>query len=153
MCTTPVDAAAMKRSSVRRLAGFFLVLVTIYLLVYVFNHLRVAPESLLLFLFAFYIILIDFFYYIAKVNRITSLVMSVVIAGLIVMYIAWQPHFNLHHLKVDYSSKDTIPFRKDLGTLRQYYDGWKERIVNRANKQKPFPVILVAGEGGGSPHP
>jgi hypothetical protein len=132
------------------IAMFFIIIIALWFIIYVFNHINVAPESLLLFLFAFYVFFIDLVFYIAKLNRITTLVAGLLITGVLALYIFHKPHFNLSHFTVDYAKDDTTVFRKDLGTFVAYYDNWKTRIDQRKDKRKPFPIILIAGEGGGS---
>jgi hypothetical protein len=51
---------------------------------------------------------------------------------------------------VDYLSRSDSLFEKDMLPIEHYYEGWKERIINRHDTTKPYPIFLVSGEGGGS---
>jgi hypothetical protein len=114
------------------------------------NFLRIAPESLLLFIFSFYVFLIDLIYYVINVNHKIKVAFFIGLITVGAVYLFTKVHFNYRHFEIDYLTRNDRVFKNDLAGIETYYDEWKKRIVDRSDKTKPFPIILVSGEGGGS---
>ncbi len=116
---------------------------------FIFDLKSVVPESVLLFIFSFYVFVIDLVFYLAALSikwKTALTFVGVVIIGLLFS----GKLLNFHHYKLSFMKKQEKYIETDIPDMKLYYDGWKQRIIHRKDSTKPYPIILISGEGGGS---
>lgn len=126
--------------------------VVILLLIYTMPFdLSIAPESMLLYMFSVYVFLIDLFFYIVNVSRRRQL--TTAIAAMVIFLFPISPlwKINLSHYTLDKNDYDSVTVLQ--GRYRDNFaDRYKElkEAIEANTSGEPYPIILIAGEGGGS---
>ncbi|UYQ95469.1 hypothetical protein MKQ68_10195 [Chitinophaga horti] len=145
-------------SSYRRYLGNTIAYVVLFLLhvgivIALFNasgRFELAPESTLLYIFALYVFIIDLFVYFINVTSQRKFVATVLIVIFIaVIYYSPRVNFTVHHYTMDGIKDVSILEGKERLRLEDRYDLLKQAIEDNQSGV-PYPIILVAGEGGGS---
>ncbi|NML23315.1 YfhO family protein [Pseudoflavitalea sp. G-6-1-2] len=132
-------------------AGYLIIQLAI--VVYIFKwrpNIDFAPESLLLFLFSFYVLIIDLFFYFINVSNARRFVAGFVFVILVVLYNSSAGiNLNLRHYKLDPNPESSLVNQYERLDFQHRYEMLRDSINNR-DSIAPYPIILVSGEGGGS---
>ncbi|MCX6317704.1 MAG: hypothetical protein NTW29_10455 [Bacteroidetes bacterium] len=113
-----------------------------------FNVFKIAPESILLYVFALYIFFIDIITYILRLNtfiKTSGVILAITILLLFVLNIF---KFTVEHNAIDKPTLSEKYRGFKMLSFQDYYEKWKKRLPDDTNAV--YPIILVAGEGGGS---
>jgi hypothetical protein len=119
------------------------------LIFYMPFRLSIAPESMMLYMFSFYVFLIDLFFYIVNVSKRRQLVAALI--GIVVMALIATSTWNINtsHYTMDKNADSTIFVNQERDEFSDRYAVLKQAIEENKSGQ-PYPIILVSGEGGGS---
>ncbi len=133
---------------------FYILYFAVHIIVIVaiaFNKLQIgiAPESMLLYVFAFYVFLIDIIAYIGRLHPIVNTGGVVVGLVLIVLFVKGAISFNVKHNEIDRKELSAKQENFKMLSFDDYYKSWRQRMLEK-DSTKPFPIVLIAGEGGGS---
>jgi len=109
----------------------------------------IAPESMLLYVFAFYLFVIDFAVYVWRINSYTQTGGTIIGLLLLILFVFGGIKFNTEQNRIDRIPIPAGLENHHLSSLDDYYQQWKQRIISNQST-RPFPIILIAGEGGGS---
>jgi hypothetical protein len=130
-----------------------LLLIHIVAVIILFNangSFELAPESILLYILSLYVFLIDLVVYVVNITRqlrfIATLILLIIVAAI---YFSPRINFNLRHYSVDAIDSPSILKGHERLRLEDRYTMLKAAI-NADTSGNPYPIILVAGEGGGS---
>jgi hypothetical protein len=100
-------------------------------------------------MFSFYVFVIDLIFYIVNVSKRSQLVAA--FAGLILIAIIatanW--HLNTSHYTMDVNANSTPLVDRERDEFSDRYAALKKAIEENQSG-KPYPIILISGEGGGS---
>jgi hypothetical protein len=112
-------------------------------------RLSIAPESMMLYMFSFYVFLIDLVFYIVNVSKRRQLVAALSGMVLVAVIVNSKWHLNTSHYKMDENTDSTIFVNHERDEFNDRYAVLKNAIEENQSG-KPYPIILVSGEGGGS---
>jgi hypothetical protein len=112
------------------------------------NIISIAPESMLLYVFSLYVFVLDLILYLVNLSQKVKSAVTYLFFIVVFLYATPLVNFNLSHYALDVRAKSD--YSGDLRSLNDYYEQWKKRITDRVDKSKPFPIVLISGEGGGS---
>lgn len=111
---------------------------------------ELAPESTLLYLFSLYIFIIDLIVYFVNVSSQRKFIATcLVVLLVIVIAISGSVNLNLRHYAMDAIEDTSILAGADRLRFEDRYRQLKQEIDSNKSGQ-PYPIVLVAGEGGGS---
>ncbi|WP_119080666.1 hypothetical protein [Chitinophaga alhagiae] len=109
-----------------------------------------APESTLLYLFSLYIFIIDLVVYFVNVSSQRKFIATcLVVLLVIVIAISRSVNLNLRHYAMDAIEDTSILTGADRLRFEDRFRQLKQEIEANTSGQ-PYPIVLVAGEGGGS---
>jgi len=132
----------------------YLVLIGMHLffVILLFGDVRtpVAPESIMLYIFSVYVFVIDLVAYAANHTPRIKFIVGVCTGALILcMIISPAIGLNLHHYTLDAIKDTSVLLGKKRLSFEDRYNLLKAQIDSNKSG-KPFPIILISGEGGGS---
>jgi hypothetical protein len=111
---------------------------------------NLAPESIMLYIFSLYVFIIDLIVYL--INYTPRLRFRVLI-GAVVLGVAYllSPLFNVNvtHYELDGIKEKSVLEGKERLSFTKRYQVLKNQIDSNKTG-KPYPIILISGEGGGS---
>lgn len=109
-----------------------------------------APESILLYIFSLNIFFIDLLAYIINVNARRRFVATIATILIVCVYIFSDSiNLNLRHYAIDETSDSLNWKRIERVSFETKYRQLKEKMDSYRGTT-PYPIILIAGEGGGS---
>jgi hypothetical protein len=120
-------------------------LVFFYLFNWVTDLRDAVPESLLLLIFSFYVLVIDLIHYTFRAAPIPRYILNAVGIAILALFVIRGLPYRYLKLKYWHNPRPAA----DLADFRDYYDKWKTRLKGH-DAQHPYEIILVSGEGGGS---
>jgi hypothetical protein len=146
------DIGKIRRHPVNSIFYFILFFVHVFLLVLYFSdyNFRVAPESMMLYIFSMYVFFIDLFLY--WVNLSHQRKFMTIFAGIAIFLIYWfspAVNLNLSHYTLDTIKDSSALYGHPRMSFEQRYQLLKQQIDSNKSGQ-PYPIILVSGQGGGS---
>jgi hypothetical protein len=126
-------------------------IVLLLLIYYMPFDLGIAPESMLLYMFSVYVFGLDLFFYFVNVSRRRQLTASLIAMLLILGPTSpfWQ--INLTHYTLDVNEYDSATILQNR-PRDNFADRVKDlrKAIDDNQSGEPYPIILIAGEGGGS---
>jgi hypothetical protein len=150
--TNEEDIGKIRRHPVNSIFYFCLLAVHIILLVMYFSdyNFRVAPESMMLYIFSLYVFFFDLFIY--WINLSHQRKFMVIFAGIAVFLVYWfssAVNINLSHYTLDTIKENSVLQGNQRMRFEDRYKMLKQQIDSNKSGQ-PYPILLVSGEGGGS---
>jgi hypothetical protein len=124
-------------------------IILVMLIFYMPFRLSIAPESMMLYMFSFYVFLIDLVFYIVNVSKRRQLVAAVAGMVMVALIATSKWHLNTSHYMMDKNTDSTIFVNRERDEFSDRYAVLKKAIEENKSG-KPYPIILVSGEGGGS---
>jgi len=132
-------------------AGLFLInLALLCCLIWFFDLNAVVPESLMLAVFSSYVFFFDFVYYLTSIKRTVRYIFNGSLIVLAIGLLALRILPNYSHFEMECRQQGPDNPAPALAEIDDYFNVWVERIKNRSEKNRPYPIVLVSGEGGGS---
>jgi hypothetical protein len=100
-------------------------IITMILCIWVFNLKSVVPESLLLFIFSFYVFFIDLIHYVAKLsNRWRFWINS--LGFIFFVLIGLRLFMSFNHDRINYKDTKEKYIASDLKAMEDYFEVWKK---------------------------
>jgi len=138
-----------KANSIIYFSCLLIHVIVVTLIFYMPFRLSIAPESMMLYMFSFYVFLIDLFFYVVNVSKRRQLVAALVSMVIVVLAATSVWHVNTSHYTMDKNADSTIFINRYRDEFSDRYAVLKKSIEAN-NSGHPYPIILVSGEGGGS---
>ena len=137
-----------KINSITYLTCLILHIVVILLIAYRPWHFSIAPESVLLYIFSVYVFIIDLIVYLINVSPTGRITASFVALGVAAVVLAgiWKPNLSLYSLDENSAPTTFSGVRDDF---EKRYNVLRNKIL-LSDSSLEYPILLVAGEGGGS---
>ena len=129
---------------------FFLVHVGLLFLFFSDRRTHLAPESIMLYIFSLYVFLIDLLIYYINLTPQRKFVAWFFIVVIVVIYLSSSKiNLNLNHYTLDtITDSSVLKGAQRLDFENRYAD--LKRKIDSNETGKPYPIILISGEGGGS---
>ncbi len=122
-------------------------LAIMWILFSVVDYRGIAPESILLFLFAFYVFMVDLVFYLFRVSIFFRLLATLVVIGFFIN-LNYKGGFNYRAYEIDYLESNQ---RYQPLSLEAHLDAFTQKLARLyPDTSIHRPLILVSGEGGGS---
>ena len=129
---------------------FFLVHIAFLFLFFSDYRIHLAPESIMLYIFSLYVFLIDLIVYYINLTPQRKFVAWFSIIAIVLVYLASPKiNLNLNHYDLDAITDSSILKGAQRLSFEKRYADLKKQIDSNESS-KPYPIILVSGEGGGS---
>lgn len=111
---------------------------------------KIAPESMMLYIFSLNVFIIDLFVYFINVSIRRKMLAIIGIFLIFLLYYS-NPYVNLNvsHFTMDSINEVSILKGRERLTFDERYTDLKERILSYKGNG-PYPIVLISGEGGGS---